>query len=326
MVKKVSAIVFFLCVFPLYSVLAQSDVYPAKVITIVVPFAAGGPTDAVARVLTRPLGAALKGQIIVENVVGAGGSVAAARVAKSPPDGYTLFLHHIGHSTAVSLYRKLPYDPIRDFEPVGLVGDIPMTLIARKDFPARDLKELIAYVKANRAKINLAHAGIGSASHLCGILFQSAIDTDLTTVPYGGTGPAMLALMGGQVDIMCDQTVNTTPQIKAGTVNVYGVTTKARVPAISHVPPMHEAGLPDFEVAVWNGIYTPRGTPKPIIDKLTRALQEALRDPALRQRFLELGMEAVPEAKVTPEALRVQLKSEIDKWGPIIKRAGVFAD
>jgi tripartite-type tricarboxylate transporter receptor subunit TctC len=322
--RKALVFVVFVLLFGAYP--AQAVDFPTKPISLVVPFAAGGPTDAVARVLARPLGAALKGQVIVENIVGAGGTVAAARVAKAAPDGHTLFIHHIGHSTAVSLYRRLPYDPIRDFEPIGFIGDIPMTLIGKKDFPARNLRELIAHVKAHSAKINLAHAGIGSASHLCGILFQSAIETDLTTVPYGGTGPAMMALLGGQVDLMCDQSVNTIPQIKAGSVSTFGVTTRTRVPALADVPTLHEAGLPNFEVSVWNALYAPRGTSKAIIDKINKALIEALRDPVLRQRFAELGMELFPEARINPDALRAHLKAEIDKWGVVIKKAGVFAD
>jgi len=308
------------------SLAGAADQYPSKVITIIVPFSAGGPTDTSARLLGQTMGAALKTQMIVENVAGAGGTIAAARVAGSPPDGYTVFFHHIGFSTAPSLYRKLPYDTIKDFEPIGLIGDVAMTLVARKDFPAKDLKELVAYVKANKEKVNLANAGLGAASHLCGMLFMSAIQTDFTTIPYKGTGPAMNDLLGGQVDFMCDQTSNTISQIKAGKVKVYGVTTKTRVAALPDVPTMQEAGLPGFEVSVWQGLYVPKGTPKPIIDTLVKALQTALADPALRKRFDELGTEAASKENATPEALRKHLKSEIDKWAPIIKKAGVYAD
>jgi tripartite-type tricarboxylate transporter receptor subunit TctC len=303
-----------------------ADQYPSKVITIIVPFSAGGPTDTSARLLAQYMGEALKTQVIVENVAGAGGTMAAARVATSPPDGYTVFFHHIGFSTAPSLYRKLPYDTIKDFEPIGMVGDVAMTLVARKDFPAKDLKELIAYVKANKEKVNLANAGLGAASHLCGMLFMSAIQTDFTTIPYKGTGPAMNDLLGGQVDFMCDQTSNTVSQIKAGKIKVYGVTTKTRVSALPDVPTMQEAGLPGFEISVWQGLYVPKGTPKPVMDKLVHALQTALANPTLQQRFTELGTIAASKNQATPEALRVQLKSEIDKWAPIIKKAGVYAD
>ena len=300
--------------------------YPRKPITVVVPFAAGGPTDTVARLLGVAMGKSLKTQIIVENVGGAGGTIGAARVAKATPDGYTILLHNIGHATAPALYRKLPYDTVGDFEPVGLVNDVPMTMVARKDFPPNTLRELIAHVKANKDKITYANAGMGGASHLCGMLFMSAIDTDLTTVPYKGTGPAMNDLLGGQVDFMCDQTTNTTSQIKAARIKVYAVTTKTRVPSLPEIPTMQEAGLPGFEVSVWHAFFAPKGTPKPAIDKLARALQDALRDPTVQQRFADLGAEAVPESRATPEALRAHLRDELDKWAPIIKKAGAFAD
>ena len=300
--------------------------YPTKVITMMVPFAAGGPTDTVARLLAASMSKTLKQQVIVENVGGAGGTIAPSRVAKATPDGYTILIHHIGMSTAPALYRKLPYNPLTDFEPIGLINEVPMTMVAKKDFPAKDLKELIAYVKANKDKVNYANAGLGAASHLCGMLFMSAIQTDVTTVPYGGTAPAMNDLLGGQVDFMCDQTTNTTSQIKAGKIKVYGVTTKKRVASLPDVPTMDEAGLKGFEVSVWHGLYAPKGTPKPVIDKLTKALQEALKDDNVKQRFAELGTEPVEQKRATPEALREHLKAEIDRWGPIIKKAGVYAD
>ncbi|HEV7618391.1 MAG TPA: tripartite tricarboxylate transporter substrate binding protein BugD [Burkholderiaceae bacterium] len=304
---------------------AQSN-YPSRVISIVVPFAAGGPTDVVGRLIAQSMSTTLKQQVIVENTAGAGGTIAAARVARAAPDGYTLFLHHIGHSTAPTLYRKLSYNAIDSFEPIGLVTDVPMTLIARKNFPANDFKEFISYIKANKDKISYANAGVGSASHLCGMLFMSAIETEMLTVPYKGTAPAMQDLLGGQVDFMCDQTTNTTSQIKGGTVKVYGVTTKTRVSSLPNVPTLDEAGLRGFEVAVWHGLYAPKNTPKPIVDKLASALQVALKDPMVKQRFAELGTEPVAENRATPEALRVHLKAEIEKWGPIIKKAGIYAD
>jgi len=305
---------------------ALAQEYPTKTVTMIVPFSAGGPTDTVARLIAQSMGKELKQQIIVENVGGAGGTLGAGRVARSAPDGYTIFLHHIGQSTAPALYKKLPYNAIDDFEPIGLVTDVPMTLVARKDFPARDFKELVAYIKANKDKVTYANAGLGAASHLCGMLFMTAIETDLTTVPYKGTGPAMNDLLGGQVDLMCDQTTNTTSQIKGGKIKAYGVTTKTRVPSLKELPTLHEAGLPNFEVVVWHGLYAPKATPKPIIDTLTKALQVALKDPLVTQRFNDLGTEPVAESRATPQALRALLKSEIDKWGPIIKKAGVYAD
>lgn len=308
------------------SAAAHAMDYPGKTITMVVPFAAGGPTDTVARLLAQSMGQTLKQQVIVENIAGAGGTIASSRVAKSAPDGYTIFLHHIGASTAPTLYRKLSYNAIDSFDPIGLVTDVPMTLVARKDFPAKDFKELVTYVKANAAKVTYANAGIGSASHLCGMLFQSAIETDLTTVPYKGTGPAMNDLLGGQVDLMCDQTTNTTGQIRGGKIKAYGVTTKTRVPSLPDLPTLNEAGLPGFEVTVWHGLYSPAGTPKPVIDSLVKALQIALKDANVKARFAELGTEPVAENRARPEALRAYLKAEIDKWAPIIKKAGAFAD
>jgi tripartite-type tricarboxylate transporter receptor subunit TctC len=306
--------------------LAHAQNYPTKTITMVVPFAAGGPTDTVARLVAQSMSTTLKQTVIVENVGGAGGTIGAARVAKSAPDGYTIFLHHIGQSTAPGLYRKLSYNAIDSFEPIGLVTDVPMTIVARKDFPAKDFKELLAYVKANKAKVTYANAGVGSASHLCGMLFMTAIATDLTTVPYKGTGPAMNDLLGGQVDFMCDQTTNTTSQIKGGKIKAYAVTTKTRVPTLPDLPTMNEAGLPGFEVAVWHGLYAPKGTPAPIVTQLSGALKVALKDPAVKQRFADLGTEPVAEARATPEALRTHLKAEIERWTPIIQKAGVYAD
>lgn len=316
----------FLSVILLGAMSAHADTYPSKPITMIVPFAAGGPTDTVARLLGQAMGDYLKQQVVVENVGGAGGTLGAGRVARAEADGYTIFLHHIGHSTAPALYRKLPYNAINDFEPIGLVTDVPMTLVARKDFPAKDLKELLAYVKANKEKVTYANAGLGSASHLCGMLFMSAIQTDMTTVPYKGTGPAMNDLLGGQVDFMCDQTTNTTSQIKGGKIRAYAVTTKTRVPSLPDIPTLAESGLPNFEVAVWHGLYAPKGTPKPVIDKLVQALQFALKDPAVKQRFGELGTEPVAQNRATPQALATHLKAEIAKWDPIIKKAGVYAD
>lgn len=305
---------------------AQADEYPSKVITMVVPFSAGGPTDTVTRLVAQAMGNHLKQTVIVENVGGAGGTLGAAKVANAAPDGYTLLLHHIGMSTAPALYRKLPFDALTSFEMVGLVTDVPMTMVARKDFPPKDFKELISYVKANKDKVSYANAGLGAASHLCGTLFMSAIDTDLTTIPYKGTGPAMNDLLGGQVDFMCDQTTNTTGQIKAEKIKVYCVTSKTKVPSLPNVPTCNEAGLANFQVGVWHGIYAPKGTPKPVVDKLIAALQVALKDETVKTRFAELGTEPVSQNDVTPDALRKQLKAETDKWGPILKKAGVFAD
>lgn len=300
--------------------------YPTKPITVIVPFAAGGPTDTVARLVAQAMTADLKQQVTVENVGGAGGTLGAGRVARATPDGYTLLLHHIGHATAPSLYRKLPYKADDDFAPIGLITDVPMTIVARKDFPAKDVPELLAYLKANKDKVTYANAGVGSASHLCGMLFMSALDTQLTTVPYKGTGPAMNDLLGGQVDMMCDQTTNTTSQIKSGTIKAYAVTTKTPVASLANLPTLDKSGLPGFEVAVWHGIYAPKGTPAPIVDRLAKSLQLALVDANVKQRFADLGTEPVSPDRATPEALDKFVRAEIAKWAPVIKQAGTFAD
>ncbi len=305
---------------------AQADNYPSKVITLVVPFSAGGPTDTVARLIAQPMSKTLGQTVIIENVGGAGGTIAAARVARATPDGYTIFLHHIGHATSATLYKNLTYDVQKDFETIGLVTPVPMTIIARKDFPASDIKEFISYVKANKDKITYGNAGIGAASHLCGMLFMSAIDTQFTTVSYKGTGPAMNDLLGGVFDFMCDQTTNTTGQIQGGKVKAYAVTSKQRVSSLRDLPTLDESGLRNFEVTVWHGLYAPKGTPKPVIDKVSAALRDALKDPAVITRFAELGTEPEPQDKVTPAAHRAHLKAEVKKWEPIIKKAGVYAD
>jgi len=300
--------------------------YPAKTVNIIVPFAAGGPTDTVARVIAQAMTKPMGQTLIVENKPGAGGTLAAEYVAKANPDGYTLLLHHIGMSTAPALYRTLRFNAIDSFEPIGLIADVPMTLVTKPGFPAKDFKELLAYVKANKTKVTYANAGIGSASHLCGMLFMSAIETDLTTVPYKGTGPAMNDLLGGQVDFMCDQTTNTTSQIRSGKIKAYGVTTHTRVASLKDIPTLDEQGLKGFEVAVWHGLYAPKGTPKAVVDKITVSLQEALRDPTVKTRFNDLGTDPIAQDKATPAALRAHLKAEIDKWTPLIKKAGVYAD
>jgi tripartite-type tricarboxylate transporter receptor subunit TctC len=305
---------------------ALAQDYPAKPIVIVVPAAAGGPTDTLTRVLASAMGNALKNQFVIENAGGAGGIIGINKAAKAKPDGYTLLLYHIGMSTAPALYRKLPYDTLADFDYIGQVADVPMTLIARKGTQAPGFPEFLAYIKANRDKVTYAQAGIGSASYLCGLLFMNAIDTQFTQVPYKGTGPAMNDLVGGQVDFMCDQTTNTVPQIKSGNVRVYGVTTTSRLPSLPDVPTLAEQGLQGFDLVVWNGLYAPRGIPKAALDKLVPALQAAVQDPAFKARLAELGAEPVPVSKATPDSLRTLLKSEIDKWTPIIRKTGVYAD
>ena len=305
---------------------ANAQTYPTKPIYLYIPFAAGGPTDTLGRNLAQVMGKPLKQQLIVENVVGAGGTIAVARAAKAAPDGYTVLLHHIGMSTAPSLYRTLTFDPLKDFEYIGEVADVPMTLIGGEKFPPNNFKELVAYIKQNKDKVTYANAGLGAASHLCGLLFMTAIQADVTTVPYKGTGPAMNDLLGGQVDFMCDQTTNTTGQILGGKVKTYGVTSKKRVPSLPKIPTLDEQGLKGFEVVVWHGLYVPKGTPKPVVERLTAALQEAVKDPGFKDNLAKLGAEPVAPNRATPQALQQLLSSEIAKWGPIIKKAGQYAD
>ncbi|MEY2620601.1 MAG: hypothetical protein RIT26_421 [Pseudomonadota bacterium] len=306
---------------------AQAQPFPDnKPVTMVVPFAAGGPTDVVARMLAIPMGKALGTTVTVENTVGAGGTIASARVARSAPTGHTIYLHHMGMATAVSLYRKLSFDPLKDFEYIGQVVDVPMTLLARKDFPANNYAELISYIKANKDKVSLANAGLGAVSHLCGLLFMSSIGVDLTTVPYKGTGPAMNDLLGGQVDLLCDQTTQTVPMIKENRIKVYGVTTLKRLSALPNVPTLDEQGNKGFEVKVWHGMYAPKGTPKDVVDKLNAALRAALSDATVKQRLADLSSEVPPMDKVSPEGLRTHLEAEIKKWGPVITKAGIYAD
>jgi len=300
--------------------------FPTKPVTMLVPYAAGGPTDTVARVTAQAMAKPLGQTVLVENRPSNGGILAPELVKNAKPDGYTILIHHVGMATIPALYRSLRFNPIDDFEPIGLINDVPMTLIARQNFPAKDFRELLAYVKANKDKVTLANAGIGAASHLCGMLFMSAIQTDLLTVPYKGTAPAMNDLLGGQVDLMCDQTTNTTTQIKSGKVKVYGVTSPKRVPSLPDIATLDELGLKGFNVGIWHALYAPKGTPKAAVDKLSAALQEALKDDTVKKRFADLGAEAYPTDKATPAALRVFLKAEIDKWGPVIKKAGVYAD
>ena len=305
---------------------ATAQGFPSKPVSIIVPFAAGGPTDVVARLIAVPMGKALGQTVIIDNALGAGGTIAAAKVARAAPDGYTIFLHHMGMSTAPALYRKLSFDPLKDFEYIGQVVDVPMTLLARKDFPPNNFKELQAYLKANGNKVTLANAGLGAVSHLCGLLFMSQIGVELTTVPYKGTGPAMNDLLGGQVDLLCDQTTQTVPFIKDGRVKIYGVTTHNRLASLPDVPTLDEQGLKGFEVKVWHGMYAPKGTPREVIDKLNAALKTAMADPMVTRRLAELSSDIPSADKMTPEGLRSHLQAEIAKWGPVIKKAGIYAD
>ena len=305
--------------------LAQ-EAFPDRPISLVVPFAAGGPTDVVARMIAIPMGKSLGQSVVVENAVGAGGTIAATKVARAAPNGYTIFIHHMGMATAPALYKKLAFDPLKDFEYIGQVVDVPMTLLARRDFPANNLPELQSYIKANPNKVSLANAGLGAVSHLCGLLFMTQLGAELNTIPYKGTGPAMNDLLGGQVDLLCDQTTQTVPMIKEGRVKVFGVTTLKRLSALPNVPTLDEQGMKGFEVKVWHGMYAPKGTPKPVLDKITTALQTAMQDPVVRQRLVDLSSEPVPLNKINAGDLKSHLEAEIVKWGPVIKKAGIYAE
>ena len=314
------------CAVTILAAPAFAQDYPARSMTMVIPFSAGGPTDTVARLLAERMSADLGQQIIVENVTGAGGTLGADRVAKAEADGYTMLLHHMGMATSATLYRTLPYDPLNDFDYVGEVVDVPMMITARKDFEPTDMAGFIDYVKANAGNLTLANAGIGAVSQLCGMLLMHSLDAQLTTVPYKGTGPAMTDLLGGQVDILCDQTTNTTQQVQAGTIKAYAVTTPERLDLFPDLPTAIESGLPDMELSVWHGVYTPKGTPAEINQRLATSLQSALADEGVIKQLAELGSAPVAADKVTPEALKTKLETEIARWKPIIEAAGVYAD
>ena len=304
------------------SALAQKD-WPTKSITMVIPFAAGGPTDSVARLIAVPMGQYLGQTVVVENVNGAGGTIASTKVARAAPDGYTIYLHHMGMATANALYDKLPYDPMTNFEYIGQVADVPMVLLGKKDLPANNFKELESYIKANGSKVTMANAGPGAVSQLCGLLFQSRLGVKLTNIPYKGTGPALTDLLGGQVDLLCDQTTQTIPYIKDGRVKAFGTTTLKRLPAIPNVPTLDEQGLKGFEVKVWHGMYTPKGVPKPILDKLNAALVKALNTPDVKKRLADANIDIVSPDKMTPTGLKSHLEAEINKWGPIIRKSNI---
>jgi len=300
-----------------------------KPITIIVPFSAGGPTDRVARdlaeALRKPLGGAT---VVVDNSAGAGGSIGANKVAKAAPDGHTLLLHHIGMATMPTLVRNIPFKVESDFEYLGMVNDVPMTLIGRPSLQPANYKDLTTWIGQNKGKINLANAGVGSASHLCGLLFQNAIKTEMTTVPYKGTGPAMTDLIGGQVDLMCDQTTNTSGQIEGKKVKAYAVTTAKRLspPALKDLPTLQESGLKDFQVTIWHGLYAPKGTPAPVLTTINEALKVALRDPEFVKKQEGLGAVVVTDKRVEPAEHKKFVAAEIAKWSPVIKAAGVYAD
>ncbi len=303
--------------------------YPDKPVTLVVPFAAGGPTDKVARDLGEVLRKGLNNQtVIIENVGGAGGTLGANKVAKANPDGHTLLLHHIGMATSPALYRNLPYKTLDDFEYLGMVNEVPMTLVGRSTLPASNMAELRKWIDANKGKINLANAGLGAASHLCGLLFQQSLGVDMTTVPYKGTAPAMTDLLGGQVDLMCDQTTNTSSQIESGKIKAFAVTSAKRLttPALAKLPTLDESGLKGFSVSIWHGLYAPKGTPKAVLEQINGALRGALKDPEFIRRQEALGAVVMTDARLGGAEHKKFVEAEIAKWGPAIKAAGQYAD
>jgi tripartite-type tricarboxylate transporter receptor subunit TctC len=303
--------------------------YPSKPITMVVPFAAGGPTDKAARDLAEAMRKTMPGvTFVIENVAGAGGTLGVTKVAKAANDGYTLLFFHIGMATTPAMYRNLTYKPLEDFEFLGLVSENPMTVIGRSNLPANNYAELMKWMQDNQGKINLAHAGLGSASHLCGLLFQQGVKVDMTTIPYKGTNPAMTDLVGGQVDLMCDQTTNTSPQIEGGKVKGFAVTTMQPLttPALSKMPTLDSQGLKGFNVAIWQGLYAPKGTPKAVTEKLNAALKAATKDPQFAKAQESLGASVVSDARVNPAEHKKFVEAEMAKWGASIKAAGQYAD
>lgn len=302
---------------------SAQDFPKAKPVTIVVPFAAGGPGDTIARLVGNAMKEALKQNVVIENVLGAGGTIGTARAAKASPDGYTLLLMHTGIATAPSLYEKLPFDPVKDLAPIGMVTDVSMTLVGRPNYPAKDLRELVADLRAKGEKVTFGHSGRGSAAHLCGVLFMDAIGKPLTWIAYRGGSQVVTDLMAGNVDVYCDPATGTTPLIQDAKIKAYAVTTKKRLKTLPDLPTAEEAGLPGFEVSTWYGLYAPAGTPQPVIAELTRALQAALADPTVVARFADLSMEPVSREQATPKALETFLAAELKKWSAAMARAGV---
>jgi tripartite-type tricarboxylate transporter receptor subunit TctC len=301
--------------------------YPQRPITMIVPFAAGGPTDVIARIVGDNMSRTLGQQIIVENVAGAGGTTGITRAAQSQPDGYTIMMGHMGtHGAAPALYPNLKYDPAKDFAPVGLAAGTPILIVAKKDFPANDLKGFLEYMKVNGEKVNMAHAGVGSVSHMTGIFFNSVIKTKPTMVAYRGTGPALNDLMANTVDYMTDQIVNVAPQIQGGNIKAFAIATPERSPALPNVPTTKEAGLEGYEVSAWNAVFAPKGTPPEIVKKLNDALVKALDDENTRKRLLDLGGVIPPSAERTPDALQKLVETEVARWTPVLKAAGATAE
>jgi tripartite-type tricarboxylate transporter receptor subunit TctC len=305
---------------------AGAQDFPNRPITMVMPYAPGGPGDAITRVFAGAFQRILGQQVVVDNPAGASGTVGTAKVARAKPDGYTLLMIHVSHATNVAMFKSLPYDPVADFEPIGSATSGPMLVAARSGFPAKDLPEFIAHLRANASKVSLAHAGVGSASHLCGLMMQSVLGVKLNEIPYKGTGPALNDLMGGQVDLLCDQTSGTVPSIKAGRIKAYAAAGRVRLPQLPEVPAISEAGVQGFDINISFGLYAPKGTPRPVLETLTATLQKAVADPEVRQRLEGMGVSAVPPERARPEALRAHLRQEIDVLGGLLVKSGVRPD
>ena len=310
----------------LFAFAAGAQDYPSRPITMVMPYAPGGPGDAITRVFAATMQKTLGQPIVVDNTAGASGVIGTTKVARSKPDGYTLLMIHVSHATNLAMVKNLPYHPVDDFEPIGSATTGPMLVLARSEFPAKDLNEFVAYVKANASKVSLAHAGVGSASHLCGLMLMSTLKVKLNEIPYKGTGPALNDLMGGQVDILCDQTSGTVPAVKGGKIKAFAAAGTVRLPSLPDVPAISEAGVVGFDIAISFGLYAPKGTPKPVLDQLASALQKAVVDPDLRKRLEGMGIAAVSPERARPEALRAHLKNEIDTLGGLLVKAGVQAN
>lgn len=308
----------------LTSSLSMANTFPNKPITLIVPFSAGGPTDVVARNLAIAMSKNLNQTVIVENRASAGGIIGSEAVIRAPSDGYTLLIHNIGMSTLPSLSKNLRFDPRKDFSYIGEVVDVPMVLTGKKDLPPNTFQELVPYLKANQKSINLSNAGIGTASHLCGLLLMSRLDLALTSISYKGAAPAMTDLQGGQVDLLCDQITTTLQPINNNRIKPYGSTTKKRLAALPSVPTLSEQGLTDFEITVWHGIYAPKSVPKAISDKLVTSLKAALNDPTFKENMTKLGALPVDDERASPQGLAKKLNDQINIWTPVIQKAEVY--
>ena len=309
-----------------FNVPAASQTFPSKPITMMMPYAPGGPGDTITRLFAGSMQKILGQQIVVDNTAGASGAIGTAKVARSKPDGYTLLMIHVSHATNMAMYKNLSYHPVDDFEPIGSATSGPMVIVAQNEFPPKDLNEFVTYLKINQKKVNLAHAGVGSASHLCGLMMMNVLGVQLNEIPYKGTGPALTDLIGGQVDILCDQTSGTVPSVRNGKIKAYAAAGKNRLPSLPETPAIAEAGVKGFEINISFGLYAPKGTPVPVLEKHTAALQKSVTDPDVIKRLDGMGVSAVSIEQATPAALRAHLKNEIDTLGGLLMKAGVQAN